>query len=26
MGLQIRQKLAALGPIFAFDAQSPTGC
>jgi hypothetical protein len=26
MGLQIRQKLASLGPIFAFDAPSPTGC
>jgi hypothetical protein len=26
MGRQIRQKLASLGRIFAFDAQSPTGC
>jgi hypothetical protein len=25
MGLQIRQKLSSLGPIFAFDAPSPTG-
>ena len=25
MGLQIRQKLASLGPIFALDAPSPTG-
>jgi hypothetical protein len=25
MGLQIRQKLSMLGPIFAFDDQSPTG-
>jgi len=25
MGLQIRQKLSKLGPIFAFDDQSPTG-
>jgi hypothetical protein len=25
MGLRIRQKLASLGRIFAFDAQSPTG-
>ncbi len=24
MGLQIRQKLSSLGPIFAFDAPSPT--
>ena len=26
MGLRIRQKLSSLGPIFAFDAPSPTGC
>jgi hypothetical protein len=26
MSLQIRQKLASLGPIFASDAPSPTGC
>jgi hypothetical protein len=26
MGLQIRQKLFSLGPIFAIDDQSPTGC
>ena len=25
MGLQIRQKLSSLGPIFAIDAPSPTG-
>jgi len=25
MGLRIRQKLSKLGPIFAFDDQSPTG-
>ncbi|WP_236637211.1 hypothetical protein, partial [Acidovorax sp. BoFeN1] len=25
MGLQIRQKLSSLGPLFAFDAPSPTG-
>jgi hypothetical protein len=25
MGLQIRQKLSKLGPIFAIDDQSPTG-
>jgi hypothetical protein len=25
MGLQIRQKLSSLGPIFAFDVPSPTG-
>lgn len=25
MGLQIRQKLFSLGPIFAIDAPSPTG-
>jgi hypothetical protein len=25
MGLQIRQKLSKLGPIFALDDQSPTG-
>jgi len=25
IGLQIRQKLVSLGPIFAFDAPSPTG-
>ena len=25
MGLQIRQKLSSLGPIFAFDAPSQTG-
>jgi len=25
MGLQTRQKLPSLGPIFAFDAPSPTG-
>jgi len=25
MGLQIRQKPSKLGPIFAFDDQSPTG-
>jgi hypothetical protein len=25
MGLQTRRKLASLGPIFAFDAPSPTG-
>jgi len=26
MRRQIRQKLASLGPIFAIDDQSPTGC
>jgi hypothetical protein len=26
MGLQIRQKLSSLGPILAFDDESPTGC
>jgi len=26
MGRRIRQKLASLGRILAFDAQSPTGC
>ena len=26
MGRRIRQKLSSLGPIFAFDAPSPTGC
>ena len=26
MGLRIRQKLSSLGPIFAFDDLSPTGC
>ena len=26
IGLRIRQKLSSLGPIFAFDALSPTGC
>jgi hypothetical protein len=26
IGLQIRQKLRSLGPIFAFNDPSPTGC
>ena len=26
MGRRMRQKLSSLGPIFAFDAPSPTGC